>query len=444
MSNHKVIWHEGMFLCAHHFQQQERYLEHYADSRFNALFAYGWGFSGLTLDADLLQQGKVAIKSASGIMPDGIPFNLSLNERLPAPLILDKEVKDAFVYCRLANYNPSTRHSTYDDDLIESARYIRSEEHIIDSNDGVTRSESIEVGDLNTHLSLSGDEEEGYVSLAIARVIEVKQDGLVVLDPLFIEPCMAVKQNERLAGYLSEIKGMLQQRSSALALRQSQTVKGGGTSSIADFMLLVVVNRYVAELTHLERIPITHPEALFVKFLGLLGELSAFFDIDRQLKVLPTYDHRNLKSSFIVLHRELSKLLSAVFEQNAIQLKIEERSHGVKVATIPDRRLIKEATFYLAVKADVPNKDIQSSFPGQLKLGAVENIAALVNNQLIGIGIEQVTTTPREIPVHNGYHYFRIDSKSEYWSSLKNSGGFALHVSGDYPGLMLEMWAVRS
>lgn len=444
MSNHKVIWHEGMFLCAHHFQQQERYLEDYANSKFNALFSYGWGFNGLTLDSELLQQGKVAIKKATGIMPDGMPFTLSTDKRLPTPLVIEKEVKDAIIYCRLANYNPSTRHATYDDDLIESARYIRHEEDVVDSNDGVTRSESMEIGQLNAHLSLSGEEQEGYTLLAIARVIEVKQGGSVVLDPLFIEPSLVVKKNERLAGYLSDIKGMLLQRSSALALRQSQTVKGGGTSSIADFMLLVVVNRYVAELTHLERTPITHPESLFVKFLGLLGELSAFFDIDRQLKVLPTYDHKNLKSSFVVLHRELSKLLSSVFEQNAIQLKIEERSHGVRVAIIPDRRLIKEATFYLAVKANMSNKDIQSSFPGQLKLGAVENIAALVNNQLIGIGIEQVATTPREIPIHNGYHYFKIDSKSEYWASLNNSGGFAMHVSGDYPGLKLEMWAVRS
>ena len=136
--------------------------------------------------------------------------------------------------------------------------------------------------------------------------------------------------------------------------------------------------------------------------------------------------------------------MCAVIEQNAIQLKIEERSHGVRVAIIPDRRLIKEAPFYLAVKANAPNKEIQSGFPGQLKLGSVENIAALVNKQLIDIGVEQVVTTPREIPIHNGYHYFKIDSKSEYWSSLNKSGGFAMHVSGDYPGLMLEMWAVRT
>ena len=32
---------------------------------------------------------------------------------------------------------------------------------------------------------------------------------------------------------------------------------------------------------------------------------------------------------------------------------------------------------------------------------------------------------------------------SEFWKELQNSGGFAFHVGGDFPGLELELWAIR-
>ena len=50
---------------------------------------------------------------------------------------------------------------------------------------------------------------------------------------------------------------------------------------------------------------------------------------------------------------------------------------------------------------------------------------------------------PRQIPFHAGYHYFLLDNKSDRWEQLKQSGGLALHVSGNYPGLKLELWAIR-
>jgi type VI secretion system protein ImpJ len=30
------------------------------------------------------------------------------------------------------------------------------------------------------------------------------------------------------------------------------------------------------------------------------------------------------------------------------------------------------------------------------------------------------------------------------WKQFQNTGGLALHLSGDFPGLELEFWALRS
>ena len=39
--------------------------------------------------------------------------------------------------------------------------------------------------------------------------------------------------------------------------------------------------------------------------------------------------------------------------------------------------------------------------------------------------------------------YFELDRGSPHWQLMQNSGGFAIHVSGDFPNLRLELWAIR-
>src|SRR5690606_27449343 len=74
--NNRVVWSEGMFLRPQHLQQHDRYVETLVDSRCRPLLAGGWGFSELQLDTALLTQGKLAILSARGVLPDGTPFDI--------------------------------------------------------------------------------------------------------------------------------------------------------------------------------------------------------------------------------------------------------------------------------------------------------------------------------------------------------------------------------
>ncbi|MFC1363443.1 MAG: type VI secretion system baseplate subunit TssK, partial [gamma proteobacterium symbiont of Ctena orbiculata] len=46
----RIVWSEGMFLRPHHFQQQERFLEHMVEARCADLIPYSWGFTHLKID----------------------------------------------------------------------------------------------------------------------------------------------------------------------------------------------------------------------------------------------------------------------------------------------------------------------------------------------------------------------------------------------------------
>ena len=62
---------------------------------------------------------------------------------------------------------------------------------------------------------------------------------------------------------------------------------------------------------------------------------------------------------------------------------------------------------------------------------------------LPGIAVRPLPVAPRQIPFHAGAVYFELDRGSPHWQQMQSSGGFALHVSGDFPALQMELWAIR-
>jgi len=50
---------------------------------------------------------------------------------------------------------------------------------------------------------------------------------------------------------------------------------------------------------------------------------------------------------------------------------------------------------------------------------------------------------PRQLPFRSGSVYFELDRSSEFWKLLHDSGGFAIHVSGEFPSIEMEFWAIK-
>jgi type VI secretion system protein ImpJ len=139
----------------------------------------------------------------------------------------------------------------------------------------------------------------------------------------------------------------------------------------------------------------------------------------------------------------LRDALSKVLEERAIPIEIQERKYGFRIAPITDRTLLSQATFVLAAHAKVNPEVLRSRFPTQVKVGPVEKIQEFVKLALPGIALRPLPVAPRQIPYHSGFAYFELDSSSDYWRQLEKSGGFGLHIGGEFPGLELEFWAIR-
>src|SRR3546814_587868 len=92
----------------------------------------------------------------------------------------------------------------------------------------------------------------------------------------------------------------------------------------------------------------------------------------------------------------LRQSLSAVLEQTAVPVPLQERRYGIRVAAPGDRSLFTTAVFVLAVRADMPAEALRRNFPNQVKIGPVEQIRELVKVALPGIGARPLPVAPRQ------------------------------------------------
>jgi len=438
----KVVWSEGLFLRPQHFQQQDRYVERYFQLRSAAFRAHGWGFSELRLDRDLLKLGKVAISSARGIFPDGTPFSMPDDDELPAPVEIDETVRDRLIYLCLPVQQPEAQEIDLagSEDLL--ARYDCRELEVRDVTSRSAGTSPMQVGSLKTRLLLESDDQSEYVRIPTAHVVEAKVDKQVVLQDLFIPSVCNVNAASVLDAFVNEFLGLLHQRGEALAGRVAATGRGGA-AEIADFLLLQVVNRLQPLINHLAAESQLHPEDFYRVCAMAAGELATFTHPSKRAPELKAYKHDDLRASFDPVIGAIREALSAVLEQTATPIPLKKKKYGISVATVADRGLIGAANFILAVNADIPAEVLRAQFPAQIKIGSVEKIRELVNLSLPGIQITALPVAPRQIPYHSGFAYFQLDRSNELWGQLAQSGGIAVHVAGEFPGLQMELWAIK-
>ena len=439
----RVVWSEGLFLQPQHLQQQERYFERLVRTSTAGLRPFSWGLTQLDLDTDLLTLGKFAVRSATGLLPDGTPFSIPDDVDHPRPVDLPETIRNSIVYLLLPTRQPGGVETAPAEQVETVARFVTTEQEAMDTNAGSQSAASVPIGKLRLRYGLESDARSGHTAVGLARIVEVRADKSVVLDESYIPPVLACSASGVLAGFISQLQGLLHHRAEALAGRVSETTTRG-SAEIADYLLLQLCNRYEPVVTHLAAIVgQLHPEDFYRLAVSLAGELATFTETRKRPVTFPAYRHEDLHTTFRPVFAALRQALSAVLEQTAIPIALQERKFGIRVGPIVDRTLVTDATWVLAVKAQIPAETLRRNFPNQLKVGPVEQIRELINVALPGIPVRALPVAPRQLPYYAGTTYFELDRAGPYWSALTRSGGIALHVTGDVPGLEIECWAIR-
>ena len=439
----KVLWSEGLFLQPHHFQQSDRYMESLVAGLSRRVSPYRWGVNKLEIDDETLKVGQFSIKSASGLTQDGTVFRVPSSEDHPPALDVPETIKDCIVYLTV----PQRRQGALEVDMsgaeLSAARLRPGEIEVTDVTSSGKKAVTMGVGKMRLQFALAVDDLADRLCIPIAKIIEVKPDKEIVLDRAFVPSCLDCQTSNVLRDFMRELNGLLDHRKTALAGRLSEGGGAKGVAEISDFLLLMVVNRMQPIVHHLMQIENVHPEEFYRMCAGLAGELATFMADTKTAPEFPPYQHDNLTLSFAPVVKVLRQYLSSVLEQTAISIPLDPRKYGISVGIIADRKLLSTAGFVLAVKADIPAENVRRHFQNQSKIGPVEEIRQLVNSALPGIPLRPLPVAPRQIPYHAGVVYFELDGDSPHWGKMSTSGGVAVHVSGDFPGLKMELWAIR-
>jgi len=438
--SNRVAWQEGMFLRAQHFQQQDRALEALVLGRTAVLRPHGWGMVNWVINRDLLATGKFAATIASGVFEDGTPFSLPGDADHPVPLDVPEGTRNTVVHLALPVRQPGAVEIASAD--APEGRYGLQEFEAYDTQSASPQPAALQVGRLRLRYLLENQRQPGFVCIGLARIVEVAADRRVTLDDRWIPPALICSAAPPLAGLLAELSGMLNQRGEALAARM--TAPGRGVADVSDFLLLQSVNRWQKLLSHWADAGAVHPVDLYAVLVQMSGDLATFTEATRRPAAYPAYRHEDLQRSFAPVIADVRRSLSAVIDQTATPIPLQDPRHGIRVGQITDRNILRSGSFVLCVQADMPTDTLQRLFPAQVKIGAVEQIRELVNVALPGISVRPLPVAPRQLPFYAGASYFELDRNSPHWQQMQSSGAFALHVSGDFPNLNLELWAIRS
>lgn len=442
----KVVWSEGLFLRPQLFQQQERYLEHFAHCRAASLSPFYWGFGHYEIDTDALGLGRILLRSAQGVFRDGTPFDISGHTCSPVPLAVTQAHLDQRIFLATPLRLPHRDETVLSDNAEADARFAGYETELADSNAIGQGPKPVQLARLRLFLIAEEDMTASWIGLPVARVKSIADDGSISLhEDTHIPPVTAYGASHRLREWVSHLYSLAHLRCETLAnMLGTGACQEGSSVEMTDYFLLLILNRYTPFLAHATRHREMPPERLYETLLMMEGELATFVRMPSRLpSTIPAYDHADPYLSFGKLVEEIRNGLNQVLIRGAQPIPLKPQANNIWTAAFQQAEQDNYASLVLVVGAQMPADALQQQFLAQSKLSAPYRLPELIRSHLPGLTLSQMPAPPRQIPFQANHIYYDILRTGPFWQQVIEQGGLALHIAGHFPGLKLELWGVR-
>ena len=437
-----VLWTKGVLLSPQHFQTQDRFLEDLLEFQLSAL-AYGpWGFQRLEVDREALASGTFALATASGILPDGLLFDMPQSEGAPAPKPLegafaqDQEWLD--VYLGIPEYRTGG-HNVSGLNRERDARY-RAEELLRRDETTGQAERPIQVARRNFRILFGGESLEGTSALRVARVTKTPT-GEYQLDQRFIPPLVDIGASDYLMAIARRLVEILSAKSTGLAAgrrQKNQSLAEFGVADVASFWLLYTINSFFPELRHIYETRRGHPAELYNAMLGLAGALTTFSGTVHP-RELPTYEHENLSECFPKLDTTLRELLETVVPATTVSLPMKLVQPSIYAAALDQEKYLAAPQIYLAMTIEGRGGDVPGRAPHLLKLAAAGQLDTLIRQALPGIQLTYVPNPPSAVSIKLNHHYFLLSKTGPEWDNISRARNIAAYVPAEFPMPQLEL-----
>ncbi len=444
----KIIWNEGMLLTPHHFQQWDNYHEELLNSRVRSIMQHDYGVLELRVNGEAIANGNFQINSCRAVMPDGLFVNVPDAEAVPDlrpvgdhfPVAAEKlGVHLAIPAKKSGEVNFQASGASVNGNI----RFLQEGSLVKDETSG-SNEQPIAYAKSNFRIIFDDEIRDGFTTIKIAELQRTATGQFKISDD-YIPPVLKLTASEWLVNMLRQLVEILITKSGSLGEQRRQanaSLADFTTSEVAVFWLLHTINSSIPAMAHYFRSPVLHPERLYMEMITLIGKLMTF-SLEMHPKDIVKYDHDDLYFTFSNLSAQLRQLLETVIPSRCVAIPLEKTRDTLYVGRIDDERLLKEAGFYLAVRAQMPESKLIEGVPRVVKIASRDVIDSVIGSALPGVVLTLASPPPAPIPARVGFKYFQLDSIGPYWNGIAGSKVISVYVPNEIPDEKLELYAVK-
>lgn len=450
----KVVWREGMNLEPHHFQQWDRFHHAQLHARIRSLSMHCWGFTHIEVDKDRLANGEFAVQECSGVMPDGMVFELS------GSLGTIPETRNVASY---AEFSPNKRTlgvylavpalrreganvKLNNTPTLRATRYVAQPSAFKDDNTGENE-QPIDIARLNVRVLFEGESFQGYTLMQIAEVMRGDTADTFKLNESYVPPCLYVGASEYLVNLASRILQNLVTHRARMSGRVSGIFAQRETTPQDILILgkLAVINANIPLVKHCFSDRSNAPEALFLTLSSLAGQLYTYapnptVDPDDY----PAYSHENPAAVFNRLETILNELIHDVSPDPVwTTVPWTEESGNVYTAAVSEAHLANRRFFIKTKSSNIPEHRLITEMPSAARITSPGAINAVITAAVPALDLNHTTRLPASVPIDDRASYFELVKSGPHWEHITKESAMSIFIPYHRSQVDIELMAVK-
>lgn len=290
-----ILWHEGMLLAPHHFQQNDKRIECALAHHHYAANPYAWGVHRMTIDTLSIGTGFFSILDLDAIMPDGTIVSYTKHTHQAKPLDVDlrpfkeacqKTTDEITLFLSMPTCLIGS-HGHTEDDSTEQRRFYSIEGGSV--SDDHARGNVITMHRLlpNLHLTVSDHVPAYHTGFPLVKI--AYQDTFTVT--AFTPPCLFVSHDMHIWQKCKSLVIKMREKGQHLCgTRQNQM----GTSMVGETEhLLRPLMMALPKMESILNTPHVSPYTLYQTLLETIALLSPL-QMNKLPPVMPGYVHDDI------------------------------------------------------------------------------------------------------------------------------------------------------
>ena len=429
----RVVWSEGMHLGPHHFQTQSRYFEDTLWFLSSNLRQDPWGFLHYSIDTEAMRNGLAILSFASGILPDGLIFDLPDCDQLPEAAHLNDLFSSIDSEITLFLAIPPMQDQGLDCDQGGglNTRYSAVQRTLRDDSVGQGES-TVSFARKNLVLLSQAQLSAETVSFPIARVFRDGNGGFAS-DPEFIPPCLRISASASLVMLLHRLAQAIEEK-----ITSTRNMRAGsgrfelGTSAldVANYWFLHALCSSLPALRHHLQDRRSHPEEVYRDLARLAGALSTFA-LESTQEEIPSYRHRDLTGTFKEMDALIRRYLEIVSPSNSVTLQFRKSDNYFFVADVTDERCLRRSRWIFGIRSSINDSVILRQTPRLVKVCSAGGVTKLVERALPGLELMHVPVPPAALHAQADMHYFSVSLSGACWQHILQTKQVGVYLPGD-------------